>query len=251
MARPRSPLAEITNYRKGIDILLAMDVSQSMEKTDFKPSRLEAAKKVALEFIDARQQDRIGLVMFCGESFTKCPLTIDHEMVKLSIKTIDRSILVDGTAIGLGLATATDRLRHSAAKSKVVILLTDGANNSGKIDPKTAAELAEKYKVKVYTIGMAGLTNLDLPYPYAGDVEIDEELMRYIADKTGGLYFRATDNNSLSKIYQEINTLEKSNLNSRGKPKYEEHFAGYLFWAGILTFFTLLLRLTWLRNIID
>lgn len=249
LARPRTLLSDGKDERKGIDIILAMDISRSMEKNDFKPNRLEASRKVALEFIDGRPDDRIGLVIFSGESFTLCPLTLDHRMVKTSIMNTEYGLLEDGTAIGMGLATAVDRLRKSSARAKVVILLTDGANNAGKIDPYTAAALARKYKIKVYTIGMAGASNIPMPYRAMGDVEIDEPMMKAIAEKTGGRYFRAVNNDKLSAIYKEINSMERTRLHSPARPVYREDFGWWVRSAGAILSLVLLLRLTWLRSL--
>ncbi len=219
IARPQSLFDEEKRKTEGIDIVLALDISGSMLAQDFKPDRLGAAKDVAAQFVDARLDDRIGLVVFAGESFGQCPLTIDHNEVKLQLSEIKQGILEDGTAIGNGLATAVDKLKDSEAKSKVIILLTDGVNNRGEIDPTDAAQLAQLYGIKVYTIGVGTMGTA--PYPVQTPwgpstqqmpVEIDEELLSSIGQNTGGQYFRATNNKTLSEIYQHIDRLEKTEV---------------------------------------
>jgi len=219
MAHPQIVNDEQHAKGEGIDIVLCIDVSGSMTAQDFLPNRLEAAKKVAIDFVKKRPTDRIGVVIFSGESFTLCPVTSDHAVVISSIKNIHNGMLEDGTAIGSGLATSVDRLRTSTAKSKVVLLLTDGENNGGLIDPKTAKEIAKTFSVRVYTIGMA--TEGYAPQPIQTDkgiqfdrekVAIDEDLLREIANDTGGKYFRAKDMQSLSVIYNDINQMEKSKV---------------------------------------
>lgn len=217
---------------EGIDIVLAMDISSSMLAQDFKPNRLESAKEVAKDFIDARGNDRIGLVVFSGESFTQTPITTDHKVIKEQLDKLESGLVEDGTAIGMGLATAVDRLKDSEAKSKVIILLTDGVNNQGVIDPKTAAEIASSLNVRVYTIGVG--SEGTAPYPFQDQfgrtriqnikVEIDEELLEYIAELTGVAYYRATDQNSLSNIFEEIDKLEKTRIQVASFKRYSEKF---------------------------
>ncbi len=234
LARPQRSFTDEEVNTEGIDIVLALDVSGSMLARDFKPDRLQAAKKTASDFIEARPDDRVGLVVFAGESFTQCPLTIDHNVVLDFLGEIDNGLIEDGTAIGMGLATSVNRLKESEAKSKVVVLLTDGVNNSGFIDPLTATEAATQYDIRVYTIGVGkrGMA----PYPIQTqfgisyqniEVEIDEELLQEIADQTGGKYFRATNNEALENIYQQIDDLEKSKIQVTVLTRETEEF--YLF----------------------
>lgn len=221
IARPQTSFDEEKVTTDGIDIVLALDVSTSMLAKDFSPNRLEAAKKEATNFIDGRPHDRIGLVVFAGESFTQCPVTIDHAIVKNQLKQIKNGLMEDGTAIGMGLATSVQRLKEFPSKSKVVILMTDGVNNKGLIDPATASDIAMQFKTRVYTIGIgtngkamtpvAMTPNGELIFDYA-DVQIDEPLLKEIAKKTGGQYFRATDNKKLKEIYAQIDKLEKTKI---------------------------------------
>lgn len=217
MARPQNTQVMESIDSEGIDIVLSIDVSGSMLAEDLKPNRIEAAKKVAQDFVRHRPTDRIGLVIFAGESFTQCPITIDHQVVLDQIEQIRSGLLVDGTAIGMGLATGVDRLRYAQGKSRILILLTDGVNNTGLIDPMTALEIAKTYGVRVYTIGVGSLGRA--LYPVQTDfgmqkqmheVKIDEELLKRIASETGGQYYRATTNKGLDRIYQEIDQLEKT-----------------------------------------
>jgi Ca-activated chloride channel family protein len=233
LARPQTSFNEEKVTTEGIDIVLSMDISTSMLAQDFKPNRLEAAKAEALKFIDARKADRIGLVIFAGESFTQCPVTIDHAIVKNQLKAIKNGVLEDGTAIGMGLATAVQRLRESKAKSKVVILMTDGVNNRGLIDPITATDIAMQFGVRVYTIGVGTNGKAYTPvaqdasgkliFDYA-DVQIDEKLMREIATKTGGKYFRANNNQKLKEIYEQIDKLEKTKIEVSAYQRKNEKF---------------------------
>jgi Ca-activated chloride channel family protein len=235
MARPRTTdVSTKTTSTEGIDIVLAIDVSASMLARDLKPNRLEALKEVASEFIKGRPTDRIGLVQYAGESFTKTPITSDKAVVLSSLKDIDYSpVLVNGTAIGMGLATAVNRIKDSKALSKVIILLTDGVNNAGFIDPKIASELAVEYGIKVYTIGVGSngmalspigiLPNGNFQYGNQ-KVEIDEELLKEIASTTGGKYFRATNNEKLKDIYKEIDSLEKTEVEEFKYYNYQENF---------------------------
>ena len=256
LARPQSSNNWQTYTSEGIDIVLALDISGSMLARDFTPDRLEAAKEVATKFILERPQDKIGLVIFAGESFTQCPLTTDQAVLVNLMREVQSGMIEDGTAIGLGLANAVNRLKDSPAKSKVVILLTDGVNNRGAIAPLTAAELAKAYGIRVYTIGVG--TYGEAPYPVQTPfgvelrnvpVEIDEEVLQQIAHLTDGKYFRATDNNKLKQIYQEIDQLEKSKIEVKHFSKKEEQY----FIFGLVGLFLLitqaLLRYTLLRKI--
>ena len=217
LARPQSTNSWQNTSTEGIDIVMAMDISSSMLAQDFKPNRLEASKDVAASFINGRPNDNIGLVVFAAESFTQCPLTTDHTVLLNLFKDIQPGIIQDGTAIGLGLANAVSRIKDSQAKSKVIILLTDGVNNAGEIAPVTAAEIAKTFGIRIYAIGVG--TQGKAPYPFQTafgvqyqdiDVEIDEPTLKQIASTTGGQYFRATDNSSLKEIYSEIDKMEKT-----------------------------------------
>lgn len=258
LARPqsRSSWKDITT--EGIDIVISMDVSASMLAQDFKPNRLEAAKEVAIDFIDLRPNDRIGLVIFSGESFTQCPLTSDHAVIKNLFLSVRSGMVADGTAIGSGLATAVSRIKDSKAKSKVVILLTDGVNNAGSVAPLTAAEIANTFDVRVYTIGVgtkgkalspvAVYPNGQYEYDYV-DVKIDEEMLEQVAVSTGGKYFRAINKEGLKNIYGEIDRLEKTKFEERSFTNKAEKFLPFAIAAGILLLLELLLRNTLLRTI--
>lgn len=245
LARPRK--VDINNKIRstmGIDIVMAIDVSGSMLAKDLKPNRLEALKKVAESFVDNRPNDRIGLVVYAGESYTRVPVTSDKELVKESIREIqyDDRVLQDGTGIGVGLATAINRLKESKAKSRIIILLTDGVNNSGFIDPRMAADFAKEHNIKVYTIGIGSNGRAMMPYakdPRTGElvyqmmpVEIDEKLLKEIARKTEGTYFRATSNSRLQAIYDEINKLEKTEIEEQKFYNYDEKFHPWV-WAAL------------------
>lgn len=257
IARPRSSTALENVTTEGIDIMLTLDISTSMEAMDFKPNRIEAAKSIATQFISERQTDRMGLVVFAGESFTQCPLTTDRVTLINLLSEVKPGMIDDGTAIGDGLATAVARLKNSDAKSRVVILLTDGENNRGKVYPLTAAELAQTYNIRVYTIGV-GAKGV-APYPYVDmfgsrqvaqvEVNIDEELMTKIANMTGGKYFRATDNTKLKGIYEEINQMEKTKTEVDSFPVYKEEFLPYALAALGFLILELLLRLFIFRRI--
>ncbi len=235
IARPQTvDISTRTKTNKGIDIVMAIDVSSSMLAQDLKPDRLTALKRVAAEFIEDRRSDRIGLVVYAGESYTKTPITSDKNIVKSSMREINfQGLIEDGTAIGMGLATSVNRLKDSKAKSKIIILLTDGVNNSGFIDPKIATELAVEFGIKTYTIGLGSngtalapvgiLPNGKFKYGLT-KVEIDEALLKEIASKTGGIYFRATNNQKLEEIYQEINKLEKTEIEEFKYYNYEEKY---------------------------
>lgn len=261
LARPRtSDETTKTKTTKGIDIVMAIDVSASMLAKDLLPNRLEALKKVASEFIQGRPNDRIGLVEYAGESYTKTPITSDKAIVLRSLRDIKYNTVIEGgTAIGMGLATAVNRIKDSKAKSKVIILLTDGVNNSGFIDPKIASELAVEYGIKVYTIGL-GTNGMALsPYSINRDrsfqykrvqVEIDEELLNEIADVTGGRYFRATNNKKLKEIYDEINKLEKTEIEEIKYTTYDEKYRPLVLIALGFMLLEVLLRFTIFRSFV-
>lgn len=256
LARPQSTNSWQNSSTEGIDIVMAMDISTSMLAEDLKPNRLEAAKDVAASFINGRQNDNIGLVVFAAESFTQCPLTIDHGVLLNLFKDIQPGIIQDGTAIGLGLANAVSRIKDSQAKSKVIILLTDGVNNTGEIAPVTAAEIAKTFGIRVYTIGVG--TQGEAPYPIPTafgvqyqnvPVEIDEQVLKQIASTTGGQYFRATDNSSLKEIYSEIDQLEKTKISVQEFSKKQEEYKNWALLVFALLLIEVLLRNTVLRNI--
>ncbi|KGL62531.1 vWA domain-containing protein [Polaribacter sp. Hel1_85] len=240
LARPRNvSVSKKTKTNRGIDIVMAIDVSASMLARDLKPNRLEALKKVAVDFVDRRPNDRIGIVVYAGESFTQTPITSDKGIVKRTISELKWGQLEGGTAIGMGLGSAVNRLKESNAKSKVIILLTDGVNNSGNIDPRTATELAKELKIKTYTIGIGTNGMADFPWsrdPRTGklqfrkqQVEIDEKLLEEIAAETEGKYFRATDNTSLKEIYDEIDKLEKTKIEEFKYYNYQEKYRIFVF----------------------
>jgi len=261
LARPQTvDVSTKTKTTRGIDIVMAIDVSASMLAKDLKPNRLEALKNVAAEFIQGRPNDRIGLVEYAGESYTKTPITSDKSIVLRSLEDIRYNTIIEGgTAIGMGLATAVNRLKDSKAKSKVIILLTDGVNNSGFIDPSTASELAVEYGIKTYTIGLGTngmalspigiLPNNDFQYGRV-QVNIDEKLLQEIADVTGGKYFRATNNQKLKEIYVEINKLEKTDVEEFKFYNYEEKYRPLVLFAGFLLLIELLLRYTIFRSFV-
>jgi len=260
LARPQTEdISTRTKTTKGIDIVMAIDVSSSMLARDLKPNRLAALKEVAADFIKKRPNDRIGLVAYAGESYTKTPITSDKSIVLGALREITYGQLEDGTAIGMGLATSVNRLKESKAISKVIILLTDGVNNSGFIEPQTAADLAVEYDIKTYTIGLGTNGNALTPIAYKRDgtfqygmrqVEIDEELLQDIAELTGGQYFRATDNEKLEEIYNEINKLEKTEIEEFKYYKYEEKFRPLIFLAGLLLLVEWGLRTTLYKSFI-
>ena len=257
IARPQTSFDEEKVTTEGIDIVLAIDVSGSMLSEDFSPNRIGAAKREAMEFVDSRPHDRIGMVVFSGESFTQCPITIDHAVLKGQIDKVQNGLMEDGTAIGMGLATCIDRLREGKAKSKVVILMTDGVNNRGSIDPSTAADIAVKFGIRVYTVGIG--TNGTAPYPFTGPdgrkhyenmpVEIDEALLKQIAKKTGGQYFRATGNKTLKDIYTQIDKLEKTKIEVSAYQRKTEKFYAFVLLAGIFLIIEILLRYLVVRAI--
>ncbi|WP_281541648.1 vWA domain-containing protein [Maribacter aestuarii] len=260
MARPQTEdISTRTKTTKGIDIVMAIDVSSSMLARDLKPNRLSALKKVAADFIKKRPSDRIGLVVYAGEGYTKTPITTDKNIVLSALREITYGQLEDGTAIGMGLATSVNRLKESKAKSKIIILLTDGVNNSGFIEPRTAADLAIEFDIKTYTIGMGTNGNALTPISYNADgsfrygmrqVEIDEELLKDIAEATGGKYFRATNNETLEEIYDEINKLEKTEIEEFKYYRYEERFRPWVLLAGALLLLEWILRNTVFRSFI-
>ena len=262
LARPRSvDVTSKSKTTKGIDIVMAIDVSSSMLANDLKPNRLEALKKVASTFVKDRINDRIGLVVYAGESYTRTPVTSDKTIILQSLKTIeyDDSIIADGTGIGVGLATAINRIKDSKAKSRIIILLTDGVNNSGTIDPRTASEIAKEYGIKVYTIGIG--TNGQAMFPVAKDangklvfrmmpVEIDEKLMKEIAKATDAKYFRATSNKKLQAIYDEINKLETTEIQEKKFYNYDEKYKPFVLIAFVLLGVEVLLRNSVFRGIV-
>lgn len=260
MARPRNvEVSKKTKTTRGIDIVMAIDVSASMLAKDLRPNRLEALKGVATNFVNKRPNDRIGIVVYAGESFTQTPITSDKRIVINTIRKLRWGDLEGGTAIGMGLGSAVNRLKDSKAISKVIILLTDGVNNSGFVDPRTATELAKELDIKVYTIGLG--TNGTAQFPVARDasgklifrmqpVEIDEELLKYIAKQTDGKYFRATDNEKLASIYDEINKLEKTEVEEFKYYNYQEKYRPLILLGGLLIVLELLLRLTLFRSFI-
>ncbi len=260
MARPQTEdISSRTKTTRGIDIVMAIDVSSSMLARDLKPNRLSALKNVAADFIRKRPNDRIGLVAYAGESYTKTPITSDKGIVLNALREISYGELEDGTAIGMGLATSVNRLKESQAKSKVIILLTDGVNNSGFIEPLTATDLALEYDIKTYTIGLGTNGNALSPIAYNADgsfrygmrqVEIDEALLQEIADLTGGVYFRATDNEKLEEIYDEINKLERTEIEEFKYYKYDEKFRPWVLFAGFLVLLEWFLRNTVFRSFI-
>ena len=259
LARPQEQLTTVERNAEGIDIVLALDISSSMKAEDLKPNRFEAAREVAKEFIDQRISDRIGLVSFAMQSFTVCPPTLDYRLLKELIDEVEMGVIQDGTAIGMGIATSVNRLKDSEAKSKVIILLTDGQNNAGEIDPVTAADLALAYDIKIYTIG-AG-TRGTAPYPVDDpifgrryrniQVDIDEVMLESVAELTGGKYYRATDSQELSRIYQEIDTLERTKVKEIIYTDYTDLYP--IFLALSLLFMTsyFLLKQFVLRSIVE
>ncbi|HHJ09262.1 MAG TPA: VWA domain-containing protein [Bacteroidetes bacterium] len=256
MARPQSVNRWQKVNTEGIDIVIDLDISSSMLAQDFKPNRLEAAKNVAIQFISGRPDDRIGLVVFSGESFTQCPLTTDHAVLINLFQQVQSGMIEDGTAIGDGLATSINRLKDSEAKSKVVILLTDGMNNRGEIAPLTAAKIANTFGIRVYTIGVGTIGTAPYPVqtPYGGTryqqmkVQIDENMLKQIASMTGGKYFRATDNKKLEEIYNAIDKLEKSKIDVKQFSRKEEEYLKFALWAAVLLLAEWFLRKTVFRT---
>lgn len=256
LARPQTTNKWNTSTTEGIDIVMSVDISSSMLAQDLRPNRLEAAKDVASSFINGRQTDNIGLVVFAGESFTQCPMTTDHTVLLNLLKDIHVGMIEDGTAIGHGLSTAVSRLKDSQAKSKVIILLTDGTNNRGEIAPVTAAEIAKTFGIRVYTIAVGTIG--EAPYPYQTatgvrminvPVEIDEKALTQIAQITGGLYFRATNNKALKEIYEEIDQMEKTKMNVQEYSQKQEEYHFFALIGLLFLVLELLLRYTILKNI--
>lgn len=261
MARPRTvDVSNQTKTTKGIDIVMAVDVSGSMLAKDLKPNRMEALKDVAQTFVENRPNDRIGLVVYAAEAYTKTPVTSDKAIILEAIKSIKYdNILQDGTGIGMGLTTAINRLKDSKAKSKIIILLTDGVNNAGFIEPETASDIAEQYGIKVYTIGIGTNGTAEFPYAIAPNgkflfrmmpVEIDESLLKSIAKKTNGKYFRATSNSKLEQIYDEINKLETTEIEELKFYDFDEKFRPLVWLAGILLLLEIALRNTLFKSFI-
>lgn len=258
IARPQSRSSWKNTKTEGIDIMISMDVSLSMLAKDFKPNRIEVAKEVIMDFIDARPNDRIGLVIFGGEAFTQCPLTSDHKVLKNMFPQIKAGSLNQGTAIGLGLAGAVARIKDSKAKSKVIIFISDGVNNVGEIAPLTAGELAKTYDIRVYCIGVGSKGKALQPvamyaegeyeYDYV-DVDVDEKVMGEISDMTGGKYFRATNKESLVNIYKEIDKMEKTIVSEKSFSNKAEHFLPLALFAAILLLLEFLLRFTVFRSV--
>ena len=256
LARPQLTNRWSSESTEGIDIMMALDISGTMLAEDLKPNRLEAAKQVASDFVLARPNDQIGLVVFAGESFTQCPLTIDHAVLVNLFQSVEYGMIEDGTAIGLGLANAVNRMKDSQTKSKVIILLTDGSNNRGDIDPQTAAEIAKTFGIRVYTVGVGSYGQARVPVQtpigtqyITMDSEFDETTLQRIAQTTGGQYFRATDNSSLKKIYEQIDQLEKTKLRVREYSKHTENFAPFLYAALLCLLGEIVLRYFVLRTI--
>lgn len=257
LAKPQKILKEEKIKADGIDIALVIDLSSSMLAKDFSPSRLEVTKQMAIDFVNKRGNDRISLSTFAGEAFSQCPLTSDHRVVIELLRNLDQGYLEDGTAIGMGLASGVNRLKDSESKSKIIILLTDGVNNSGYIDPLTASKLADDYQIKIYVIGVgtdgqalspvSRTASGQFVYGYTR-VEIDEALMTEIANLTGGQYFRATDETSLQQIYNRINVMEKTKIERTVIKKNIDYFHVFLWWALGLLALEILLRNTWLRT---
>lgn len=256
LARPQTTNSWQNSEVEGIDIMLAIDVSTSMLAEDLKPNRLEAAKEVAAEFINGRPNDNIGITLFAGESFTQCPLTVDHAVLLNLIKDAKCGLIEDGTAVGMGIANAVTRLKGSKAKSKVIILLTDGTNNRGDISPLTAAEIAKEFGIRVYTIGVGTNGTAPYPYPVGGTVqyvnvpvEIDEKTLTQIAGTTEGNYFRATSNTKLKEVYEEIDKLEKTKLHVKEFSKRQEEYRYFALVAFICVLLEVLLRNSVLKKI--
>jgi Ca-activated chloride channel family protein len=256
LARPQSYSSGENVYTEGIDVAMLLDISGSMLAEDFKPNRLEAAKNVIDEFVAGRTTDKIGLVVFASESFTQCPLTIDYPVLRGLLKEIKSGMIEDGTAIGTAIANGVNRLKDSEAKSKVIILLTDGVNNSGEIDPITAAQIAKKFGIRVYTVGVG--TEGEAPYPFQTPfgkryqmvpVEIDEKILNEVATITDGKYFRATDNKKLEEIYKIIDTLEKTRVEITSYRKAKELFYPWLAMGLLFVFAELILSRTYLRKL--
>lgn len=256
LARPQLTNSWHKESTEGIDIMMVMDISGTMQAEDLKPNRLEAAKNVASDFILNRPNDNIGLVVFAGESFTQCPLTTDHAVLVNLFKSVKFGMIEDGTAIGLGIANAVNRMKDSQTKSKVIILLTDGSNNRGDIDPQTAAEIAKTFGIRIYAVGVGshGQARVPVQTPVGTqymmmDSEFDEVTLRNIAETTGGAYFRATDNNKLKAIYEQIDQMEKTKIRVREYSKKTENYQPFLWGASVCLLLLVLLRYFVLRTI--
>lgn len=258
--RPQRIWKEIKVKANAIDIILVIDLSSSMLAQDFQPDRLSVSKQVAESFVDKRIYDRLGLSVFAGESYTRCPLTTDHEVLKKFLKELNVGKLEDGTAIGMGLSAAVNRLKSSTSKSKIIILLTDGVNNSGYIDPRTAAQIAKEFQIKIYTVGVGSMGEALTPVTRRGDgqyvfamarVEIDEQLMTEVSEMTQGKYFRATDEAALQKIYDEIDKLEKTEVEVTRFTRYTEIFHYFLGAAIALLLFEFVIRNFVIRQLLD
>ena len=256
LARPMSTDSWQKSSTEGVDVMVALDISGSMLSRDFSPNRLEAAKAVAAQFIAGREYDNIGLVVFAGEGFTMCPMTTDHTVLLNLMKDVDCGMLVDGTAVGDGLATAVNRIKDGPAKSKTIILLTDGTNNAGIVDPITAAEIARSYGIRIYTIGVGpkGMAPSPVMTPYGiryqnMPVEIDEDKLRQIASIGDGQYFRATDENVLKSVFAEIDQMEKTKLSVQQFSRREEAYMPWAILAMLLLGIEIILRYTLLRNV--
>lgn len=256
LARPQNVNQRVEQYAEGIDIMMVLDISTSMRAQDFKPNRFEAAREVAGEFVQSRTSDRVGLIVFAAEAYTQTPLTLDYGFLQRMMGEVKIGMIRDGTAIGTALATAVNRLKDSGAKSKVIILLTDGQNNQGEIDPTTAGELAETMGVRVYTVGVG--SHGSAPYvvnqPFGSNrrvqmpVKIDEEMLQTVAEKTNGKYFRATDKEGLRTVYDEIGQLEKTEIQEEIYTDYQERYASFLWAALAFVLLEVLLRTTRLRR---
>ena len=256
LARPQSSSKASNVTTEGISIVMALDISESMLAEDFKPNRIEAAKKVAADFVQGRPNDLIGLVVFSGESFTQCPITNDHSVIINVMQDVKTGMLAQGTAIGEGLATAVARIKDSSSKSKVIILITDGVNNAGSVPPLTAGEIASTFGIRVYSIGVGtkGTAPYPVPTPFGRqyqnvEVQIDEELLTEIAHITDGKYFRATNNRKLQSIFEEIDKMEKTKIEVTEFKKYTEEYLPWLLASFILFALELVLRYTWLRTL--
>jgi len=257
LARPQTILKEEEVKAEGIDIILVMDLSSSMLSKDFDPNRLEVSKSVAQEFVSKRPYDRLGLVVFAGEAFTQCPLTTDHQVLQNLLAQLQCGLLKDATAIGMGLATAVNRLKDSPSESKVVVLLTDGVNNAGYIQPLTAAEIAREFGIRVYTIGIGSMGRASSPVSRVNDeyifdlipVRIDTELLKEIAALTGGKYYRSTNSESLQEIYEEIDALEKTEVEVTTIERFSEEFHQLVMLAGLFLLLELFLRFTVFRTL--
>lgn len=256
LARPQSQLSRQEMTVEGIDIVLAIDVSGSMLAEDFKPNRLEAAKKVAADFIDGRTTDRMGLVVFAGEAYTQVPLTVDHHVLLQQLGSLKSGTIKDGTALGDGLATAINRIKDSDAKSKVIILLTDGVNNQGSVDPQSAAEICQLYGIRLYTIGMGTMGKAPFPFrdPFGRvhyqniDAEIDEPLLRSMAEQTvEGQYFRATNKGSLQEVFAQIDEMEKSKIDVTQYAQTRDEHAPFLWWALLALVIEALVGWVWFK----